>query len=163
MGTGSRYKHSSYTGGSGEGGLGRDSSLDEYYSSKDSEEKTVFIAHHTADQPQVSLLRYQIQDERFGIEASDTTVTTPYQQDWKTNVAIHNIGPATHVICYVGPETYERPAVDWEIREAHKQGKVVIAIRPQGSNYKIPKAIKEHDDPVIEWDIDRVSYELDKG
>lgn len=125
--------------------------------------KRVFVSHHTADEGQVTLLRYQIQDERFGIEAGDTTVTTPYQHDWKTNVSINNIGPATHVICYVGPETHERRAVDWEIREAHRQGKKVIAIRPKDSNYKVPKVIREYGDRVVEWDTDKISYELQRG
>lgn len=162
MGTGSRTKHSSYTGGGGGGGYGRSSSLDEYSADEDSDEKTVFISYHTADQAQVALLRHQLQDERYGIEAADTTVTTPYSHSWKENVAVRNIGPATHVICYVGPETYERLSVDWEIREAHKQGKVVIAVKPQGSDYKIPRVIREHDDVVVEWNTDNISYELDR-
>ena len=122
--------------------------------------KRVFVSHHTADESQVALLRYQIQDERFGIEVDDTTVTTPYQYDWRTNVAINNIGQATHVICYVGPETHEREAVDWEIREAHRQGKKVIAVRPKDSDYKVPKAIREYGDKVVEWNTDKISYEL---
>ena len=65
------------------------------------------------------------------------------------------------MIVMVGEDTASRDAVNWEIKEAHKQGKKVIGVRiHKDKNHAIPEEIKKHGDPVINWNMQELKNYL---
>ena len=133
-------------------------------SSKDQlERKTrnVFISFHIEDEAQVDLLRHQSKDNEFGLHFRDYSVKEPFDERWKTNCR-ERISQTSATIVLIGPETADREAVDWEIRESIKQGKKVIGVKIyKNENHRVPKALKEHNCPVVNWKLAEISKKLE--
>lgn len=56
-------------------------------------------------------------------------------------------------ICLIGEDTHTRPWVNFEIKQAHLQGKQIIGIYKYGckENVEIPEAYKRYGGPVLGW------------
>jgi len=122
--------------------------------------RNVFISFDIDDEYTVRLLRSQAKDDRFPLEFRDYSVKEPFESKWKAEVS-NLISLSSAVIVMVGPLTYRSSAVDWEIREAHRQDKQVIGIRiHRNENHIIPKALR-YNDPVIYWDTEKIYEMLD--
>lgn len=123
-------------------------------------QRNVFISFDIDDKPTVSLLRNQAKDDRFPFVFRDYSVKEPFEDKWKTRVK-ERIEQTSAVIVAIGENTYNSEAVDWEIREAHRQNKKVIGVRLHSSqNHQIPRAMIEHNDRVINWDSNDIAREL---
>lgn len=124
-------------------------------------QRNVFISFDVDDESPVNLLRSQAKDERFPFEFRDYSVKEPFESRWKSRVR-DRITQTSAVIVMIGPNTHESKAVDWEIREAHKQGKRVIGVRiHRDANHAAPKALNEHGDRVVYWDTKTIGQMLD--
>ncbi len=132
--------------------------IDEY---REGKRRNVFISFHTEDEAQVNLLRQQAKDDRFDLEFRDYSIKEPFDEAWKSQTK-NIISRTSATIVMIGPDTASRQAVDWEIREAHRQGKKVIGVRIyKDQNYTIPSAMKEHGDKVVSWNMQGISNALD--
>jgi len=133
-------------------------------SSKDQLERkprNVFISFHIDDETQVGLLRRQSKDNEFRLHFRDYSVKEPFDEKWKTNCR-EKIALTSATIVMIGPETANREAVDWEIRESIRQGKKVIGIRIyKDANHKIPQALKENNCPIVDWKLSKISKLLE--
>jgi hypothetical protein len=115
--------------------------------------RNVFISFHSEDEWAVNLLRSQAKDQRFDVSFRDYSIKEPFDSAWKSQ-AKDIIDQTSVMIVMIGEDTASREAVNWEIREAHKQGKRVIGVRiHKDANHEIPDEIKNHGDPVINWSI----------
>lgn len=67
------------------------------------------------------------------------------------------------VIVIIGKETHKRPWVNWEIKEAHNQGKQIIGIYDWGcQDAELPEAYKRYGGSPIGWgSIDKLAAMLD--
>ena len=124
--------------------------------------RNVFISFDAdEDKAQVRLLASQAKDGRFPFHFRDYSVKEPFEEKWKQGVR-ERISQTSAVIVAIGERTHESSAVDWEIREAHRQGKKVIGIRLyKDKNHRVPKAIKEHGDDVVAWNARQIEQELE--
>ena len=124
--------------------------------------RNVFISFHVDDESQVNLLRSQAKGENFDIEFRDYSIKEPFDEAWRTNCR-ERIAQTSMLICMIGSGTAERPAVNWEIEEAYRQGKQVIGVRIyRDRNDPIPKPLVEHKALVVNWDLKEISTLLDK-
>lgn len=124
--------------------------------------RNVFISFHIEDEAQVNLFRTQAKDERFDIEFRDYSVKEPFDEKWKTNCR-ERISQTSALVCMIGPKTAQREAVIWEIEEAYRQGKRVIGVRIyRNKNYPVPKPLLEHNAPIVDWDLSRISELLER-
>jgi hypothetical protein len=124
--------------------------------------RNVFISFHIEDEAQVNLFRTQAKDERFDIEFRDFSVKEPFDEKWKTNCR-ERISQTSALVCMIGPETAQREAVIWEIEEAYRQGKKVIGVRIyRDENHPIPKPLLEHNAPIVDWDLSKISELLER-
>ena len=126
-------------------------------------QRNVFVSYDMDnDKGMVSLLINQAKDDRFPFVFRDYSVKEPYEEKWKSHVRT-KISQTSAVIVGIGKKTHSSKAIDWEIREAHRQGKKVIGVRLQSDqNHKIPSALKEHGDRVINWKAENITKELDR-
>ena len=53
----------------------------------------------------------------------------------------------------VGKETHSRPWVDWEIREAQRQGKNIVGVYEQGlkDNVELPNSLEKYATSIVGW------------
>lgn len=136
-------------------------SLDDF-SKDEGVSRRVFISFHVEDEAQVELLRQQAKDERFDIEFTDYSIKEPFDEKWKTQAA-ERIKQSSVFICMIGPETYQREAVIWEINKAYELGKKVIGVRIyRNENHKIPEPLVNNDAKIIEWNLKDIAAELER-
>jgi hypothetical protein len=120
----------------------------------------VFISFHINDEAQVNLLRFQAKNSDQ-LEFVDYSVKEPFDEKWKTQCT-ERLRRSAILVVAIGESTHQRAAVDWEIRKAHELGKPVIGMRlSSDKNHKVPKAMIEHGDRVVPWNLKIVQSELD--
>lgn len=123
--------------------------------------RNVFISFKAEDESQVGLLRYQAR-QGLGVEFRDYSVKEPFDEKWKTNCR-ERIAQTSAVIVFVGRDTVESEPVSWEIEEAYRQEKKVIAVRiHKDENNPLPDPLIRHKTRVINWDNSEISRFLDK-
>jgi len=121
--------------------------------------RNVFISFKVEDEAQVNLLRHQAK-EGMGVEFRDYSVKEPFDEKWKTNCK-ERIAQTSVLICFIGPETAQSEPVNWEVEEAYRLGKKVIGVRIyKDQNHPIPKALKDHGAPMVDWDNAKISQLL---
>jgi len=123
-------------------------------------QRNVFISFAVEDEAQVNLLRSQAKDDRFDFQFRDYSIKEPFDEAWKTQCK-EIIALTSVMIVPIGETTADSSAVDWEIREAHRQGKKVIGMRiHKDANHRIPQALRESGDKIIAWKAEQLGDEL---
>jgi len=124
--------------------------------------KNVFISFNINDEAMVNLMRTQAKNKKYDIEFRDYSVKEPFNEKWKTNCR-ERIAQTSMVICMIGEKTAGREAVNWELEEAYRLGKEVIGVKIyRDKNYPIPKPLRAHNAPIVEWNLKKISKLLDK-
>lgn len=125
-------------------------------------QRNVFISFDVdEDKAQVRLLASQARDDRFPFRFRDYSVKVRFEEKWKQGVR-EKISQTSAVIVAIGGETHESTAVDWEIKEAHRQGKKVIGVRLyKDKNHRVPEALKKYGDKVVTWNAKQIAQELE--
>lgn len=135
--------------------------LNHYYEDHGSR-KRVFISFHKDDEAQVELLRQQAKDDRYDIEFIDYSIKEPFDEKWKTQ-ATERIKQSSVFVCMIGPETYKREAVVWEINKAYELGKKVIGVRIYSNqNHRIPKPLTDNNAKIMNWNLKDIAAELER-
>lgn len=127
--------------------------------------KNVFISHHHRDDAHVDKLSKLLENNGCTIRNSSIRAKPANQQRVDRGlVKVATIRRllrmkmswAGTVIVLVGEKTHTRPWVDWEITEAHKQGKHIVGVYEyglKGQDVELPKALKEYGtSQVVGWD-----------
>ena len=84
-----------------------------------------------------------------------------FEKQWKEKVK-ERISQTSAIIVGIGENTHNSNAVNWEIEEAHRQGKKVIGVKlNKNRNYIIPKALIDHGDKIIPWNAKEIEHELE--
>ena len=123
--------------------------------------RNVFISFDVDDESMIDLLRMQAKNNKFPFEFRDYSVKDPFEYGWKEEVRglIHL---SSAVIVAIGKNTHKSDAVNWEIGEAHRQGKKVIGIRlHRKKKHKIPYTMNEYD-KITYWDTYKIAHILKK-
>ena len=131
-----------------------------------SKEKNVFISHYGKDDKHVQNLKKRLSSEGYTIKNSSIDSTKPNRVI--SNAAIERllrmrINWAGTFICLVGKKTHTRDWVNYEIEQAHKQGKRIIGIYTHGSTDAIlPENLKKYGGPIFGWNsLDKIGEALD--
>ena len=122
----------------------------------------VFICHHSADVPKLRDLLDNLRSKGYDVRSSSL-------QEDKDNKVVHkgkHVADATVAryirraikwagtfIVLIGEHTYERAWVNYEIRNAHFQGKKIIGVYKYGcaQTAELPEAYKRYGTSPIGW------------
>ncbi|MCY4491721.1 MAG: TIR domain-containing protein [Thaumarchaeota archaeon] len=113
--------------------------------------RNIFISFDVDDEDMIDLLRMQAKNKKFPFMFRDYSVKEPFKYGWGGEVRglIHQ---SSIVIVAIGKNTHKSDAVNWEIGEAHRQGKIVIGARlHRKKKHKIPYTMNEYD-KITYWD-----------
>lgn len=118
----------------------------------------VFISHHGKDDEHVQRLKQRFRDK--GYEVRNGSIDSTKHKDGRIpsdavvgRLLRRGISWAGTFICLIGKETHTRKWVNYEIRQAHLQGKRIVGIYAHGCNnsVELPEAYKKYGAPPIGW------------
>ena len=117
----------------------------------------VFISHYGKDDDHVQRLKQRLRDSGFNIRNSSID-STKYRPTRPSDAVIarylrRGISWAGTFICLIGEETHTRSWVNYEIRQAHIQGKQIVGIYKYGctNSVELPEAYKKYGGATIGW------------
>lgn len=126
----------------------------------------VFISHHHADDSRVDQLTDLL--TRAGSDVRNSSVRMKpanqrrFDEGKVSDETIRRllrmkISWASTVVVLVGKETHTRPWVNWEIEQAHKQGKKIVGVYERGGqDVPLPKALEDYGTRVVAWNADSI-------
>lgn len=130
--------------------------------------KNVFISHHHKDDTSVDKLTSLLHKNGFDIRNSSIRAKPANQKrldkGFIKDAAIKRllrmkISWAGTIVVLVGKETHSRPWVNWEVEQAHKQGKKIVGVYERGLKDKVdlPSALEKYrTSQVVGWDSDNI-------
>lgn len=118
----------------------------------------IFISHYHADDDKVQKIKSRLTERGYNVRNFSVDSTkhkdgrTPSKEVIERYLRIR-VKASSTFICVIGPKTHTRPWVDFEIKEAIRQGKKVIGIYTHGNKdtVDIPEALKQYGASVIGW------------
>lgn len=117
----------------------------------------VFISHYGKDDDHVQRLKQRLKDSGYNIRNSSID-STKYRPTRPSDAVVarylrKGISWAGTFICLIGEKTHTRPWVNYEIRQAHLQGKQIVGIYKYGcaNSVELPEAFKRYGGPTIGW------------
>jgi len=117
----------------------------------------IFISHYGKDDKYVQRLKQRLKDQGNDIRNSSID-STKYQSKRPSDRVLERllrmrINWAGTFICLIGPRTHTRHWVDYEIEQAHRQGKRIVGIFRHGYNNEatLPEHFKKYGGPLIGW------------
>ena len=132
------------------------------------ETKNVFISHHHKDDADVDKLTNLLRKNGYNIRNSSIRAKPANQERLDKELVKDavikrllrmKISWASSVIVIVGKETHERPWVNWEIEQAHRQGKKIVGVYENGLKDKVdlpPTLEKYGTSQVVGWDSESI-------
>ena len=139
--------------------------------STNSNRKHVFISHHFADDAAVDKLTSLLSKSGHDIRNSSIRAKPANQmkldqglikQATLRRLLRRKIFWAGTVVVLIGKETHSRPWVDWEIKEANKQGKRIVGVYERGGTESdIPPALEDYASAIVGWKSDSVADAID--
>lgn len=129
--------------------------------------KNVFISHHHKDDEHVDRLTSLVAKRGYNIRNSSIRAKPANQERLEKGLVKDStirrllrmkMSWAGTVIVLVGKETHTRHWVDWEIREAHQQGKNIVGVYEFGLKEKVelPPALKQYATSQVAWNPDNI-------
>lgn len=132
-----------------------------------SQTNNVFISHHHKDDKHVDSLTSLLGENGCNIRNSSIRAK-PANQDRLDKGLVKDstirrllkmkMSWAGTVIVLVGKETHKRPWVNWEIEEAHRQGKKIVGVYEEGLKDKVelPDALKNFGTSQVDWNPEKI-------
>lgn len=131
----------------------------------------VFISHHHADDADVSALTSLLTRRGFDIRNSSIRAKPANQrrldQGLVKDATIRRllrmkISWASTVVVLIGAHTHERPWVDWEIRQANRQGKRIVGVYIRGgTEAQVPAALEDYASGIVGWQSGTIMAAID--
>lgn len=134
--------------------------------SEGSKRQHVFISHHHKDDADVGKLTDLLSRRGYDIRNSSIRAKPSNQARLERGLVSDKtikrllrmkISWAGKVIVLIGKQTHARPWVDWEIGQAHKQGKAIIGIYARGATEAdVPPSFEEYGSKLVGWNADSI-------
>lgn len=119
--------------------------------------KNVFISHYGKDDDYVQRLKQRLKDNGYQIRNSSID-STKYRETRPSDAVVarylrKGISWAGTFICLIGEKTHTRPWVNYEIKQAHIQGKKIVGIYKYGcaNSVELPESFKKYGGVTIGW------------
>lgn len=118
----------------------------------------VFISFASEDLDDVNMLRGQAKNQNTDIEFNDWSLKQPFDSERAEYIRRgirERIRQSSVTLVYVSDAAPDSKWVDWEIRESIAMGKGVVAMHKGDTPpARLPRALVDHNIPVVPWDHD---------
>lgn len=137
----------------------------------ESKRRHVFISHHHKDDAEVDKLTKLLSGKGYDIRNSSIRAKPANLERLEKGrvkpevirrLLRMKISWSGAVVVLIGRETHSRQWVDWEIEQAHEQGKRIVGVWAQGSTEAdLPVNLHKYADAVVGWQSDRIMDAID--
>jgi hypothetical protein len=131
----------------------------------------VFISHHHQDDAEVDKLTRLLNQNGRDVRNSSIRAKPANQERLNKGLVKDEtirrllrmkISWAGAVIVLIGKDTHSRPWVNWEIEQAHKQGKRIVGVYTRGgAEADVPPSFEECGGALVKWNADSIIDALD--
>lgn len=126
--------------------------------------RNIFVSHYHGDDEHVDKLAKLLAGRDFQIRNSslrsndDTQVWADTVKDETIRNRLRDqISWAGAVVVLIGKKTAERDWIDWEIEEAHRQGKPIVGVFTQGAtDADLPENFQKYGTSLVGWIAEKV-------
>lgn len=126
----------------------------------------VFISHHHADDQGVTDMTTMLARKGYEVRNSSIRAKPANQRRLDKGLVSDNtikrllrmkMSWASTVVVLIGKSTASRPWVDWEIKQALRQGKRIVGVYERGGteNDK-PAALEDYASAIVNWNADSI-------
>lgn len=137
-----------------------------------SNRRHLFISHHHKDDAEVSKLTALLSGKGWDVRNSSIRMKPSNQQRREKGLIPDSVieralrmrvSWSQAVIVLIGKDTHTRQWVNWEIEEAHRQGKRIIGVFIRGgTDADIPPALEKYaNQEIVGWNTDAIIQALD--
>ncbi|SEU06631.1 TIR domain-containing protein [Hymenobacter actinosclerus] len=117
--------------------------------------KNVFLSHHSVDEHQIGKLKALLGRKGYEIRNSSIDSTKPNNAtspDYIKSILRPLINWAGTFVCIIGKDTATREWVNWEIKQAHLQGKHIVGVFAHGaSDADVPENLNKYGHSLVKW------------
>jgi hypothetical protein len=131
----------------------------------------VFISHHHADDAEVDKLTHLLSEKGYDIRNSSIRAKPANQERLDKGLVKpeviqrllrRKISWAGTMVVVIGKDTHKRDWVNWEVEEAHSQGKRIVGVYKRGgTEADIPKALEKYASAIKGWDSKSIMQAID--
>ena len=140
---------------------------------KHDERRHLFISHHHKDDALVDKFTSLLGGKGWDVRNSSIRAK-PANDERLKNGLVKNavlkrllrmkVSWASTVVVLIGEKTHTRPWVNWEIDQAHAQGKTIVGVFEQGGkDADIPKSLEKYASAIVGWNASSIQRAIDNG
>jgi hypothetical protein len=122
--------------------------------------KNIFVSHFSEDEENIGKMKDLLASKGYQIKNSSIDSTKDNDasnEEYIKSLLRPRIEWAGTFICLIGPKTHTREWVDWEIEQAHKQGKPIVGVYINGaSGSDVPDNFNKYGTALVGWTGDKV-------
>lgn len=139
--------------------------------SSGSKRRHIFISHHHKDDAQVTKFTDLVAGHGFDFRNSSIRAK-PKNQERLDKKRVNDetirrllrmkISWAGAIVVLIGKETHSRPWVNWEIEQAHEQGKRIVGVYTHGgTEADVPPSFEKYGSALVGWNADNIVDAID--
>lgn len=135
------------------------------------ERRHLFISHHHKDDSLVEKFTNLLGGKGWDVRNSSIRAKPANQERLKNGLVKDSvlkrllrmkISWASTVVVLVGAQTHSRPWVNWEIDQAHAEGKRIVGVFEQGGkDADIPKSLEKYASAIVGWSGSSIQRAID--
>lgn len=135
------------------------------------ERRHLFISHHHQDDSLVDKFTKLLGGKGWDVRNSSIRAKPANDERLKNGLVKDavikrllrmKISWATTVVVLVGEQTHTRPWVNWEIDQAHAQGKRIVGVFEQGGkDAHLPKSLEKYASAIVGWSAGSIQKAID--
>lgn len=129
--------------------------------------KNFFMSHHNVDEAHISNLKTLLANRGYTVKNSSIDSTRPNfasNEEYVKRLLRLRIRWAGTFVCLIGHNTHERNWVNWEIEQAHRQGKHIVGIFTHGARAAdVPENLNKYGNSLVPWRTDDIENAINGG
>jgi len=141
--------------------------------SRSESRRHLFISHHHRDDALVDKFTSLLGSKGWDVRNSSIRAKPANQERLDKGMVNDStierllrmkISWASTVVVLIGQKTHQRPWVNWEIDQAHAQGKRIVGVFEQGGkDTDIPKSLEKYASAIVGWNANSIQQAVDGG
>jgi hypothetical protein len=129
--------------------------------------KNFFMSHHNVDEAHIQKLKGLLARKGYNVKNSSIDSSRPNfasNEEYVKRLLRLRIRWAGTFVCLIGHDTHTRDWVNWEIKQAHLQGKRIVGVFTHGARQAdVPENLNKYGNSLVTWNGDNIVEAIEGG